>query len=384
LRTPTRRNAYDLRRSNETSEPSDQPGEGNPHLGRAIVSMPMPLLSPRTVRWLPSVVLGGFGLFAVIALGVLYKLHDMDNTTNASTVTTASAEDAQTKTVSAEAAAVAPTLAFNTVPSEVAALPPTSASEIPAQVSAPAVAEAPVSIASTPVPPPLPATERGTAPLPLLVEASAKAQPQTEPKKSTNRTVAAKTVPEQSSRRATVGRYAVAASESTPGSSHAPTAAANRLRAPQVDMPVSVVATNAGSAPVSQPAQEQPARHSVIDDRIAASLVSRFSQAYANGDTERLMQLFTQDAQNGSGDRHAIAEDYRHLFEASERRRIALRDLSWLTVGDGATIIASFETEVVPRGKSHGEHATGDIRFDLREEDGELRIYRLSHDNRRI
>jgi ketosteroid isomerase-like protein len=121
----------------------------------------------------------------------------------------------------------------------------------------------------------------------------------------------------------------------------------------------------------------------MIDDRIAASLVSRFSQAYANGDMERLMQLFTHDAQNGHGDRHAIAEDYRRLFEASESRRIAVSDMSWLTVGNGATIIASFETEVVPRGKTHGEHAAGDIRFDLREEDGELRIYRLSHDNRR-
>jgi hypothetical protein len=121
----------------------------------------------------------------------------------------------------------------------------------------------------------------------------------------------------------------------------------------------------------------------LIDERIAASLVSRFSQAYANGDTEQLMQLFSRDAQNGRGDRRAIAEDYRRLFEASERRRIALRDMSWLTIGDGAAIIASFETEVVPRGKTRGEHASGDIRFDLRKEEGELRIYRLSHDNRR-
>jgi len=121
----------------------------------------------------------------------------------------------------------------------------------------------------------------------------------------------------------------------------------------------------------------------VIDERIAASLVSRFSQAYANGDTDQLMQLFSRDAQNGHGDRRAIAEDYRRLFENSERRRIALSDMSWLTIGDGATIIASFETEVVPRGKTHGERSSGDIRFDLRREEGELRIYRLSHDNRR-
>jgi hypothetical protein len=122
---------------------------------------------------------------------------------------------------------------------------------------------------------------------------------------------------------------------------------------------------------------------SLIDDRIAASLVSRFSQAYANGDTDRLMQLFTQDARNGSSDRRAIADEYRRLFAASERRRIAVSDLSWLTVGEGVTIIASFETEVVPRGKSRSEHVSGDIRFDLRQENGELRIYRLSHDDRR-
>ena len=136
-------------------------------------------------------------------------------------------------------------------------------------------------------------------------------------------------------------------------------------------------------APQSHSTSDDHNAAHLIDDRVAASLASRFSQAYASGDTDRLMQLFTQDAQNGRGDRRAIAEDYRRLFEASERRRIALRDLSWLAVGGGVTIIASFETEVVPRGKMRGEHASGDIRFDLREEDGELRIYRLSHDNRR-
>jgi hypothetical protein len=42
-------------------------------------------------------------------------------------------------------------------------------------------------------------------------------------------------------------------------------------------------------------------------------------------------------------------------------------------------LFGSYEAWIVPRGETKGRRYTGDIRFDLLREDGQLRIARLRH-----
>ena len=376
LRTPTRRNAYDLVRSAEAPQSSKRIREGSLPPGRMLVATP--LLSARTVRWLPTLVLSGFGLFAIVALGLLYKLQTPEQKSTGPLLASVPAE-----TIRAESPAPTSDLTSAPTAAPTAAtaneLPATHASAAPASIAAPAETSFAMAQTTTAIP-----VQSPPAQPPQVAVVPRETAPQPVPDKSNASPVVAASVEKQPSRRTVVTPSVAAAPVPVSVARRASPSISNRTRVLQTAAQENISSNNAEPTFTgSRVAQNQHEDRSLIDDRIAASLVNRFSQAYANGDMERLMQLFTHDAQDGRGDRRAIAEDYRRLFEASERRRIALSEMSWLTLGDGATIIASFKTEVVPRGKTRGEHASGDIRFDLREEDGELRIYRLSHDNRR-
>lgn len=398
LRTPDRRIAYDQNRPQENHLTY---GHTDRNAGLRESAMPEPMLAPGPLRWLPALALGGVAVFAVTAL-LLFRqpaqvagpesIVDVapEPTTNAAHdgwIPAASPADTPRPAPPAAAELVSPRAEPQPEPTGPAVSPPSESSLAEATIPAPSV----VAAAHVELPPAL-AAIRGpvtgntlAANKPANVMADPNSGPQLRPTPTAEK----------------IGLAAPATVPMPPKSEHVATTAMTvpkpmpmPLRAttpPQAVQPpvttarVETVAfqTPSPPAPSARPTPNDNSPPNLIDDRIAASLASRFSQAYANGDTDQLMQLFTHDAQNGHGDRRAIAEDYRRLFEASERRRIALSDLSWLAVGNGVTIIGSFETEVVPRGKTHGEHVSGDIRFDLREENGELRIYRLSHDNRR-
>lgn len=387
LRTSDRRAAYDLDRQTADRLPPADHGNG----GMVIVAVPEapePLLSSRAMRWLPAIALGGVSLCAVIALVLLHQSQVMDRETIAAAMAqpaTGAVHDGwvSTRTV---AAIAAPTVAASTAiaPIEPAATGNMAIGSGAAAMTASAANANPITTA-----PPGAAIE---SPPQAFIEPASKPRP-APPIADANQPVVRNRMPDVGLVPAVVTRTKalpdtpiLAKSERMLASAPRPVAASKSRHGPDLDAPAPDEVTSLQSAQSNRPAviADQQAASGLIDDRIAAALVSRFSQAYADGDTRQLMQLFTHDAQNNRGDRRTIAADYRHLFKTSERRRIALRDMSWLNVGDSATIIASFETEVVPRGQTRGERVTGDIRFDLRQEDGELRIYRLRHDNRRI
>jgi len=407
LRTPTLRNAFDLKRAAEIEDSPDRLRAGSLVPVRTMI--PTPPVGAGTVRWLPTIIVSSLGLFAVVALGVMYKIQVMDRESNAAEVELIPHDIARS-----ESPPVAPVLS-NALSESAApqAIPPNEAPINPAPVAVPVPVSVPVPVPVASAAPAAVAVATSSPPLPMPVAAQAElaeAPLQTPVMKPTPKQLNSLAPVRPAVRKETAGneiaapavvaaanlseaanqmssrvasRPAIAASNQTQAPAPAPALAQVQAQAPKTILPDNTAAATTQPTLNTVAIRTYQSQRNLIDDRIAASLVSRFSQAYANGDMDRLMQLFTHDAQNGRGDRQAIAEDYRRLFEASERRRIALSDLSWLTIGDGAAIIASFETEVVPRGKTHGEHASGDIRFDLREEDGELRIYRLSHDNRR-
>ena len=117
-----------------------------------------------------------------------------------------------------------------------------------------------------------------------------------------------------------------------------------------------------------------------IDDRVANRLVGQLSQAYGDGDLQRMRSLVTSNATGGSGD---LLDEYDRLFASSEQRSLSISNVSWLQDGDNATIIATYVATVQARAGKRSRRTGGDMRLDLRVEGGQWRIYRLSHDDRR-
>lgn len=122
-----------------------------------------------------------------------------------------------------------------------------------------------------------------------------------------------------------------------------------------------------------------PVSTAMIDEARANLLVDRFAEAYEAGDLQRLSALLTREAGDGGYGREAILREYRQLFRNTDQRRMRIAAINWIEDAEVAFIIASFDASVVERRRSRAREVKGDIRFDLRVEDGDLRIHRLRH-----
>ena len=150
----------------------------------------------------------------------------------------------------------------------------------------------------------------------------------------------------------------------------------------------------AGPAPIARPPQPlQAAQHAVspaqhvtepaaLDDRAANQILGVFAEIYSDGDLGRLQKLLAADARSARGGRDSLVSEYSRLFATSERRSLAVSNVSWLGNGDTATIIASFEASVWARRGKTPRRSRGDLRLDLRRDQGQWRVYRLLHEER--
>ena len=154
--------------------------------------------------------------------------------------------------------------------------------------------------------------------------------------------------------------------------------AAPTVRAvPVAPMPVAaanltVPAPTLATAQASTPAPS--ARPTSLDDAAARGLLRRFSEQFERGDAAGMRRLFV--AEPGRELRGTL-KDYERLFAHSVYRRIDITGVSWLPGADGATILGSYAANVVDPDAAQGRLERGVIRFDVREEAGEPRIYRL-------
>lgn len=116
-------------------------------------------------------------------------------------------------------------------------------------------------------------------------------------------------------------------------------------------------------------------------DALVKQFLQRFSRVYEEGDYFALHNLFTRDlAILGAPPQRSVLRSYRQLFENSESREISLDHVTWLTSDEHIVVIASYQAQVMPRGKGEALSSRGDIRLDLRVENGQLRIIRLQSD----
>lgn len=115
------------------------------------------------------------------------------------------------------------------------------------------------------------------------------------------------------------------------------------------------------------------------DQYVVDELLQQFRDAYDEGDLIKLMALFTRDARNMAQGSKLLADDYRELFESSRMRTLSLHDMSWWREGDVVAVVATFDASITPIGRSSARRIGGDIRFELRREDGAVRIARIRH-----
>ncbi len=335
LRTPARRHDYNT----EVWE------------GLQSRSPPTPLLAPKTTQRLPTIVLSTLATTAALVLGLMWF--------GSARLAPPPAAQAKPTEQPLEPASLAARLTQPAPPA-----PAPAASEPAAQITAATELNA-IEQAITEAPEPAPVPQ--ITPPPQTAQTAAPPKPIDEaPAAPIAAAVAAPVAAPIAAPIAAAVTAPIAAAVTAPiaAAVTAPTAAA--VTAPTA-APIAALIT----APTTPALQE----------RDAHALLREFSHLYAAGDITTLMHLFTHDARNNRGGREAIAFDYQSLFSTTSRREITLTPTGWIQADpDRATVLARYETQVTATDRRRTESSRGLIRFDLRQEGGQLRISQVQHD----
>lgn len=335
LRTAERRAMYDKRRN--SSEAGSYRGTEVPH---GIIARPMATqpamegfhLSARAIRRLPAVVLGGLLLGAVGLLGLQAYVNqrEADNPDN-----------------------------------EVSGLVEAIRPPLPARLLEPSPAPRPA---------------------PIKVEAASRFQvPLAITKDEIQKQVPARVAAQPD---AIVGVSAINRAEATVPSPAppAPTPARGRRRhaastLSDSELPVAPAAFRPSSTTVSSvKATASSSAPDLVDEDIANELILQFRSAYASGNINQVRALLANDDPKGKRDRKRLLKEYMALFASSTSRRIEINNATWTTDGDTAVLVANFHAYIVSRDEAQGRWVSGDIRFDLRQKNGGLRIVQLRHE----
>jgi hypothetical protein len=366
LRDTESRARYDQHRAMEAlgEMPATAPvmtGSGAPNWG---VSASGSRLSARTMRWLPGVVLTLMGMVATLVLVLMYidhvedqraalALETLNDEARQSQSTQPTARRDRDRSSSAAAATDVPVLLATAAPPSL----PMETTE----------AQPDVASAATPDPPaPKTATDTRSKP---VASAAVVDKPE------------AGVVPVAKVQASSVGAPPAATPQAT---EMAVADVARIVDTPKeaVDAQPESVFDNVESTPLlANAAADQPAAAATnsIEEPVVNALLQSYRDAYDAGDLVRLMALFTRDARNLPEGSHYLVETYRQLFETSRSRRLSLKNMSWWQEGDAVAVVASFDAAITPVGRERPRRFGGDIRFDLRREDGEVRIQRVRH-----
>ena len=397
LRNPARRDEYDRLQVARRSAREVRPDPGADRSRRLDeFRSGGGLLSPRAIRVLPVAVMGGLAVVAVLALLVLHAQQPEFNLPQPAAETPLDAE-AQAAWL-ADAAGTAETRPASPPRPSPARIPrpaqprstlvatPTPAvgspSAAPAAIELPERAVRPGRSAGTPAPSsnrvaqagalePRPASRAAGNKVPQPLHAGVRdlAPQPPAPVAVATVTVGSQAAPGQPSRQASGAVAVGSAPVARPATVETPPAAAPAANA------LVQVATPTVQAPRNEPA---PSSRELIDAQSARALVQNFSRAYEAGDLNAMTSLFASGARGNARER--MLRDYRRLFRESARRSFQVSNVSWISRGPTATIFGSFDARIAPIARGRARHIRGDIRFDLRDEGGQLRIVDLRHD----
>jgi len=357
LRTPERRRTYDeelLSAENPSDKSLVASREVKPAQWRESKNETR-FMSARTVQRLPIAV---FSLLGVGALLTLLWFSQMQPVSHTPAVI---ADKSEPASIPATAMASTPNKAVDTsaIPE-----PPNGAIIEPVSIAPPA-AKPPVEIVPATV-----AVPKEVAPVIAAAEIPVSASSRQKPK------MVEKTLPTPAIKPAVL-----IAGEEKPRNKNArknktaATAPFTEAAAPTITPTPSPALAEAGRTSQTQ--------NDATSDASVKQFLQRFSRVYADGDYFALHNLFTQDLSIISAPpQRNVLHSYRQLFENSQSREITLDHITWLASDERIVVIASYQAQVLPRGKSDTKSSRGDIRLDLRVENGQLKIISLQSDTK--
>lgn len=150
--------------------------------------------------------------------------------------------------------------------------------------------------------------------------------------------------------------------------------------------PAAQTVAASGNRPVNVATAEAPVDTSAVkppplSEEELAAMLTRFQGAYEGGDVSKLAGLFARDAQSDEAhDRDAIVRTYQKLFNVTDARHLALKDVRWQEAGEEAMQgEGQFGVTVREKGRDIESHYTGRIRLRVEKRDGKAVITQLEH-----
>ncbi len=116
-----------------------------------------------------------------------------------------------------------------------------------------------------------------------------------------------------------------------------------------------------------------------IYDYELPDLVYSFAFAYDNGDLERFVDLFSDDAfLDDSYGRQKIEREYRKIFQATDVRNMKVKEVAWQSEGEKARGDGVFDLTVWRHGDAKPSNVKGKINIEVVKEKERLYIKKLS------
>ena len=415
LRTPERRREYDAELENRAAYPAIPS-----HPSREVTPAKLRqtqhderYISSRTIKRLPIAIFGVLGVSAVFALWWFSQLQPkVDAPILANVEPEISTPESPAPEVVTEKAD--PVIATATVPPATPQLSSEVTPEIPSpnpvvelssQETKPVEIREPKpvlkqSVAAPPIKKPLPVLASTTSEPPVVVVAkkpvlkqSVVPPPNKKPLPTVVNTkpespvavVAKKTAPESkpSAPKARV-LPAVATSQANIAKPIEPKIKAPTQKRSDAPLAASNVKSEEPRTVRSEPVITEPEIIAVNKyDAEVNKLLQQFSRVYADGNYFALHNLFTKDLKIiGAAPQRKVLHGYRQLFQTSQRREIAIKNVTWLESDEKITVVANYQSQVLPLGGEEAESSRGKIRLVLRMENGELKIIRLQSDTK--
>jgi hypothetical protein len=113
-------------------------------------------------------------------------------------------------------------------------------------------------------------------------------------------------------------------------------------------------------------------------DRPYAMVPDRLANAYAQGDLVQMMRLFAPDAIDDRGGIATIANEYDRLFRMTRSRRLRLGPLTWRTQDERIVGTGAFDARMRRRGHAYARHLHGRILLEVAPVDDQWKIERIS------
>jgi hypothetical protein len=112
------------------------------------------------------------------------------------------------------------------------------------------------------------------------------------------------------------------------------------------------------------------------------NLIAKFVRSYEEGDLGLFISLFAEDARtNDQNNRKGIAEDYRKMFEDTQKRQFIFNGLRWVHEDDAkARGAGNFEVKILPKGEGSINAYAGNITIHVEKRRQTVLITQLYHD----